>query len=75
MNRRKFLGLGIAAAALVPVTALHATDYIKEKPDTWKAEGTADAIKGLYGDIKPIEEGVRLKHQNLLKMVELFQYL
>jgi sulfur-oxidizing protein SoxY len=65
MNRRKFLGLGIAAAALVPVTALHATDYRKEKPDTWKAEDVADAIKGLYGDIKPIEEGVKIKAPKL----------
>jgi sulfur-oxidizing protein SoxY len=65
MNRRKFLGLGLAAVALVPVTALHATDYRKEKPDTWKAEEVDDAIKGLYGDITPIEEGVKIKAPKL----------
>ena len=65
MNRRKFLGLGLATMALMPVTALNATDYRTAKPDTWKAEEVDDAIKGLYGDIKPIEEGVKIKAPKL----------
>ena len=65
MNRRKFLGLGLAAAVLVPATALHATDYRKEKPNTWTAEAPEDAIKGLYGDIKLIEDGVTIKAPKL----------
>ncbi|MCH9739801.1 MAG: thiosulfate oxidation carrier protein SoxY [Epsilonproteobacteria bacterium] len=51
MNRRKFLGLGIAAAALVPAT-LSAVDFRKEKPDTWTAKSVDDAVKALYGDAK-----------------------
>ncbi|SHO80990.1 Sulfur oxidation protein SoxY [hydrothermal vent metagenome] len=64
MDRRKFLGLGIAAVALVPAT-LSAVDFRTEKPDTWKATTTADAIKGLYGDITPLEEGVTIKAPKL----------
>lgn len=64
MNRRKFLGLGLAAAALVPA-ALNATDFRKEKPDAWKAEKVEDAIKAVYGDIKLIEEKVEIKAPKL----------
>lgn len=49
MDRRKFLGLGMAAIALVPATSLHALDFRKEKPDAWKAKTVDDAIKALYG--------------------------
>ncbi|MBD3793393.1 MAG: thiosulfate oxidation carrier protein SoxY [Campylobacterales bacterium] len=52
MDRRKFLGLGLAAAALAPA-ALQAVDFRKEKPDAWKATTVDDAIKALYGDAKP----------------------
>ncbi len=65
MDRRKFLGLGLAAAALVPATTLNAIDFRDTKPDTWKAVSTADAIKGLYGDITPLEEGVNVKAPKL----------
>ena len=64
MDRRKFLGLGLTAVALVPAT-LSAVDFRETKPDTWKAEKTADAIKGLYGDITPLEEGVTIKAPKL----------
>ncbi len=60
MERRKFLGLGLAAVALVPAS-LSAVDFRKEKPDTWKAKNVADAIKALYGDIKPEESGLSIK--------------
>jgi len=52
MDRRKFLGLGLAAVALVPAS-LSAVNFRKEKPDTWTAHNVDDAIKALYGDIKP----------------------
>ncbi len=64
MDRRKFLGFGLTAVALVPAT-LSAIDFRETKPDTWKAEKTADAIKGLYGDITPLEEGVTIKAPKL----------
>lgn len=65
MDRRKFLGLGLAAVALVPATTLNAIDFRATKPDAWKATTPADAIKGLYGDITPIEEGVKVKAPKL----------
>ncbi len=65
MDRRKFLGLGLAAIALVPMTKLNATDFRKEKPDAWKATTPADAIKALYGEAKPEEKGVNIKAPKL----------
>lgn len=61
MERRKFLGFGIvaAAAALVPGT-LSAEDYRKTKPDAWTAHTVDDAIAKLYGSSKTIEQGVTL---------------
>ena len=60
MERRKFLGLGLAAVALVPAS-LSAIDFRKEKPDTWTAHKVDEAIKALYGDIKPEESGLSIK--------------
>ena len=60
MERRKFLGLGLAAVALVPAS-LSAVDFRKEKPDAWKAHKVDDAIKALYGDIKPVEGDLSVK--------------
>ena len=51
MERRKFLGLGLAAVALVPAS-LSAVDFRKEKPDAWKAKKVDEAIKALYGEAK-----------------------
>jgi len=51
MERRKFLGLGLAAVALVPAS-VSAFDFRKDKPDTWTAHKVDEAIKALYGDIK-----------------------
>jgi sulfur-oxidizing protein SoxY len=59
MERRKFLGLGLAAVALAPAT-LSALDYRKEKPAAWEAKNVQDAIKALYGDIKAEEKGIKL---------------
>jgi len=60
MERRKFLGLGLAAVALVPA-GLSAKDFRADKPDTWKAHTIDDAIKALYGDIKAEESGLSIK--------------
>ena len=60
MERRKFLGLGLTAAAVLPV-ALSATDWRQTKPDTWTAKKVDDAIKALYGDIKTEASGIKLK--------------
>lgn len=60
MERRKFLGLGLTAAAVLPV-ALSATDWRQTKPDTWTAHNIDDAVKALYGDIKAEMTGVKLQ--------------
>jgi len=60
MERRKFLGLGLAAVALVPAS-LSAVDFRKEKPDAFTAHNVADAIKALYGDIKTVEGDITVK--------------
>jgi len=54
MDRRKFLGLGLAVATVAPV-ALQAVDFRKEKPNAWRAQAVEDAIKALYGDVTPTE--------------------
>ncbi|CAA6808046.1 MAG: Sulfur oxidation protein SoxY [uncultured Sulfurovum sp.] len=59
MERRKFLGLGLVAAALVPAS-LNAVDFRATKPAAWSASSVADAIKALYGDIKPVEGEIKL---------------
>ncbi|MDP3023878.1 MAG: thiosulfate oxidation carrier protein SoxY [Sulfuricurvum sp.] len=61
MERRKFLGFGIvaAAAALVPGT-LSAEDYRKTKPAVWTAHTVDDAITKMYGTNVTIEQGVTL---------------
>ena len=60
MQRRKFLSIGaVAAVATLLPSGLSATDFRVEAPASWEAEGSAEAIKALFGDIKPIK--VRLK--------------
>ncbi len=59
MERRKFLGLGLVAVALVPAS-LSAVDFRATKPDAWTAHNVADAVKALYGDIKAEEKGIKL---------------
>jgi len=55
MERRKFIGLGLAAVALAPAT-LSAIDFRATKPDAWTAHKVDDAIKALYGKM-PTESG------------------
>lgn len=59
MKRRNFLNLGLLTALTVPISLL-ATDYRAEKPKAWTAHTVEDAIKALYGDISPIEKGIKL---------------
>ena len=51
MDRRKFLGVGLAAFAAIvaPTTDLTAVDFRARAPKAWEAEKTADGIKALYG--------------------------
>jgi len=60
MERRKFLGLGLAAVALVPAS-LSAVDFRETKPKTWTAKKVEDSIKELYGEIKVEEKDVKVK--------------
>lgn len=52
MDRRKFLGVGLAAfaAIVVPGTDLRAIDFRTTKPKAWEVEKTVDGIKALYGN-------------------------
>ena len=54
MDRRKFLGLGLTAVVLAPMTA-SALDFRKEKPKAWTAHKVDEAVKALYGDVKLVE--------------------
>jgi len=62
MERRKFLGLGVMALAALPATisAITSIDFRATKPDTWTAHKVDDAIKALFGDITPVEQGIEL---------------
>ena len=52
MDRRKFLGVGLAAfaAIVVPGTDLRAVDFRATKPEAWEVEKTVDGIKALFGN-------------------------
>ena len=60
MERRKFLGFGLATMAALP-SLLSAIDFRKEKPDAWTAKTVKDAVEKLYGTINPEEKGVKVK--------------
>ncbi len=51
MERRKFLGMGLVAAAaiLAPMTKLNAVNFRETKPKAWTIEKSADAIKEMFG--------------------------
>jgi len=51
MERRKFLNLGLVAAAavLAPMANLHAVNFRETKPKAWEIEKSADAIKEMFG--------------------------
>jgi sulfur-oxidizing protein SoxY len=60
MDRRKFITTGVVLVATLPM-ALSAVDFRKDKPESWTAKKQDEAIKKLYGDIKPEEKGVKVK--------------
>jgi sulfur-oxidizing protein SoxY len=60
MERRKFLSLGLAVAAVVPA-GLSAVDFRKEKPNTWTAKNPNDAIKALYNATPTESKDITLK--------------
>jgi len=51
MERRKFLGMGLVAAAavLAPTTQLNAVNFRSAKPKAWAIEKSTDAIKEMFG--------------------------
>ena len=51
MERRKFLNLGLvaAAAALAPMTNLSAANFRETKAKAWTIEKSADAITEMFG--------------------------
>ncbi|MDA7818197.1 thiosulfate oxidation carrier protein SoxY [Sulfurimonas sp.] len=66
MQRRKFLSLGVvtAVSTLLP-SSVSATDFRVEAPASWEAAGSAEAVKALFGDIKPIEGQIKIKAPKL----------
>jgi len=52
MDRRKFLGMGLAAFAVMVAskTDLRAMDFRATKPKAWEAADSISAIKELYGN-------------------------
>ena len=51
MERRKFLNLGLVAAAavLTPMTQLNAVNFRETKAKAWEIEKSTDAIKEMFG--------------------------
>jgi sulfur-oxidizing protein SoxY len=65
MQRRKFLGLGLAALAVIPA-GLSATDFRQTKPKAWQAVTSKDAIVALYGsDALTKTDKIKLKAPKL----------
>jgi sulfur-oxidizing protein SoxY len=54
MERRKFMSMGLVAAAavLAPITDLKAVNFRETKLAAWEAEKSPEAIKALFGDVK-----------------------
>jgi sulfur-oxidizing protein SoxY len=62
MERRKFLGLTLGAAALsVTPSTIFAEDFRKSKPAVWEAHTVENAIEKMYGTKTFKEDGVKLK--------------
>ncbi len=67
MDRRKFLGVGLAtfAAIVAPGTDLMAIDFRATKPKAWEVEKTVDGIKALYGNGGLKKSGIEFKAPKL----------
>jgi len=62
MNRRKFLGLGLGAAAVAVIpSSLSAVDFRATKPGTWTATTVDGAVKALYGTSATTAGKVKMK--------------
>lgn len=67
MQRRKFLTLGAATAAVAAVapSSLSATDFRKEAPKAWEAATSKDAIEAMFGAGAMIEGKIEIKAPKL----------
>ncbi|PLY14881.1 thiosulfate oxidation carrier protein SoxY [Sulfurimonas sp. CVO] len=67
MQRRKFLSLGVTAAAVASVlpVSLSATDFRTTAPKAWEAAGSREAIEALFGLAPLIEGKIELKAPKL----------
>jgi len=66
MERRNFLGLGVAAvaASIVPAS-LSAIDFRATAPKAWEAATSAEAIKEIFGSTDGIEGKIKMKAPKL----------
>jgi sulfur-oxidizing protein SoxY len=67
MQRRKFLSLGAAAAAVVSVlpSSLTATDFRTTAPKAWEAPSSKEAIEALFGSSATTEGKIEIKAPKL----------
>lgn len=61
LNRRKFLGLGLGALAVVSIpNSLSAEDFRASKPKAWTATKVDEAVKEIFGTTSTTEGGIDL---------------
>ena len=67
MQRRKFLSLGAAAAAVVTVlpSSLTATDFRTTAPKAWEAPTSKEAMEALFGSSVTTEGKIEIKAPKL----------
>jgi len=67
MDRRKFMGVGLAACAAIvaPTMDLQAANFRTDKPGAWEAEKSADAIKAMFGGTPTKSDAIGFKAPKL----------
>ena len=61
MKRRNFLSLSaLAGLAVISPLSLQAEDFRQTKASAWTAHTVDEAIKNMYGEISPINQGVTI---------------
>lgn len=67
MDRRKFMGVGLAAFAAIvaPTTNLRAIDFRETMPEAWQSEKTAEGIVALYGSKATVSDKISFKAPKL----------